>query len=33
MTKVIYQDQREGNLPKLNATDFIKFIESCDPKL
>jgi hypothetical protein len=33
MIKVIYQDQWEGYLPKLNATDFIKFIESCDSKL
>lgn len=33
MTKVIYQDQREGHLPKLNATDFVKFIESRNSKL
>ena len=33
MTKVLYQDQREGNLPKLNAADFVKLIENRDPKL
>ncbi len=33
MTNVIYQDHRKGNLPKLDATEFIKFIESHDPKL
>ena len=33
MTRVLYQDQRKGNLPKLDATDFAKFLESNDPKL
>ena len=33
MTKVLYQDQREENLPKLNAADFVKLIENRDPKL
>ena len=33
MTRVLYQDQRKGNSPKLDATDFVKFLESNDPKL
>jgi len=33
MTRILYQDQREGNLPKLNAADFVKLIENRDPKL
>ena len=33
MTRILYQDQRKGNLPKLDATDFAKFLESNDPKL
>ena len=33
MTRVLYQDQQKGNLPKLDATDFVKFLESHDPKL
>lgn len=33
MTKVLYQDQHEGNLPKLNAADFVELIENRDPKI
>jgi hypothetical protein len=33
MTKILYQDQHEGNLPKLNAGDFVKLIENRDSKL
>ncbi|CAG8808561.1 2819_t:CDS:1, partial [Dentiscutata erythropus] len=33
MTKVLYQDQREGNLLKLNADDFINLIERKDPEI
>jgi len=33
MTKVLYQHQKEGNLPVLNARTFIQLIESRDPKL
>ena len=33
MTNVIYRDHRKGNLPKLDVIDFVKFIESHNPKL
>ncbi|CAG8800037.1 18256_t:CDS:1, partial [Cetraspora pellucida] len=33
MTKVLYKDQREGNLLQLNAEDFINLIERKDSKL
>ncbi|CAG8636117.1 17325_t:CDS:2, partial [Racocetra persica] len=33
MTKVLYQDQRQGNQPQLNVNDFVNLIEYKDPKL
>ncbi|CAG8649917.1 4718_t:CDS:1, partial [Racocetra fulgida] len=33
MTKVLYKDQQEGNLPQLNVEDFINLIERKNPKL
>ena len=33
MTRVLYQYQREGNLPIQNADEFAYLIETLDPKL
>src|ERR1043165_312874 len=33
MTKVLYQYQKEGNLPIFNSNNFVNLIESQDPKL